>query len=90
MRVLLDAGKLRPLNSVSVDSSKLTGEWPYTIKIQLIAGMIPPNLIDAIKGTGFDYGLSARKLAEEVTRQNDPIRGHQVLHVRELQLKKSR
>ena len=36
--------------------------------------MIPVNLVNEIKGVGFDYFLSAREVAERV------VQGHLVLH----------
>jgi hypothetical protein len=56
-----------------VPASALTGAGPYTARVELVAGMVPVNLIDAIKGVGFDYGMSAREVAERV------VAGHQVL-----------
>ena len=49
-----------------VKRSALTGKGPYTAKIQLIAGMVPINLVDAISLVGFDYGMSARDVARGV------------------------
>ena len=51
----------------------LTGSGPYTARLEIVAGMIPVNLIDKIKIVGFDYGLSARDIAERV------VAGHLVL-----------
>lgn len=42
-----------------VPGKKLTGSGTYTVTAKLVAGMVPVNLIDAIKGVGFDYGMSA-------------------------------
>ncbi|MBZ0110834.1 MAG: hypothetical protein K8J08_00090, partial [Thermoanaerobaculia bacterium] len=64
----------------SVPSSQLTGSGPYTVQVKLIAGMIPINLIDAIKGVGFDYFMSPREVAERV------VAGHQVLWEKELEV----
>ena len=44
----------------------LKGPGKYTIKIKLNAGMIPVNLIDAIKGVGFDYGMTPKQIARRV------------------------
>jgi hypothetical protein len=63
-----------------VPASALTGAGPYTARIELKAGMVPINLIDAIKDVGFDYGLSARQVAERV------VAGHLVLWEREVEL----
>jgi hypothetical protein len=59
--------------SYSVSGDELSGPGPYTINVKLIAGMIPVNLIAAIQGVGFDYGMSPKKIAESV------VEGHQVL-----------
>lgn len=56
-----------------VPASALTGQGPYTIRAELVAGMVPVNLIDAIKDVGFDYFMSAREVAERV------VAGHLVL-----------
>ena len=61
-----------------VKASELSGAPPYSANIKLIAGMVPPNLIDAIKGMGFDYGLSARGIADAV------VAGHRVLWERDV------
>lgn len=50
---------------------------PYTANVKLIAGMVPVNLINEIKDVGFDYGLTARDIAEAV------VDGHLVLWERE-------
>jgi hypothetical protein len=64
----------------SVPSSQLTGSGPYTVQVKLVAGMIPVNLIEAIKGVGFDYFMSPREVAERV------VAGHQVLWEKELEV----
>ena len=62
----------------SVKKSEMTGKGPYKAMIQLKAGMVPVNLINKIKGVGFDYGLSARDIAKEL------IKGHQIIWETEL------
>ena len=42
--------------------------------------MVPPNLIDAIKGVGFDYKMNPRQIADAV------IAGHRVLWERDVAL----
>lgn len=59
-----------------ISSECLTGDGPYTCQIELVAGMVPVNLIQAIASAGFDYGLSAREVADRV------VAGHMVLHTR--------
>jgi len=61
-----------------VDGDLLTGNGPYKAKIDFIAGMAPANLINAIKGQGFDYAMSAREVAENVAA------GYEVLSTKEL------
>ncbi|MEM8993395.1 MAG: multiheme c-type cytochrome [Acidobacteriota bacterium] len=63
-----------------VEASALTGRGPYRVKAELIAGMVPVNLIDAIKDVGFDYDMSPRQVAEAV------VDGHLVLWERELDI----
>ncbi len=59
---------------------ELTGRGPYKARIQLIAGMVPVNLIHEIKDVGFDYFMSAREVAEKV------VEGHLVLWETDLDL----
>lgn len=56
-----------------VKKGELTGHGPYKAVVQLKAAMVPVNLLNAIKGVGFDYGLSARDVAEAL------VAGHQVI-----------
>lgn len=63
-----------------VDDDNLTGRPPYNVKIELKAAMVPINLIGAIMSVGFDYGMSAREVADAV------ISGHQILWERETTL----
>jgi hypothetical protein len=49
-----------------VDSELLTGRTPYRLNIKLVAGQLPPHLINAIAGAGFEYGLSARTLGNKL------------------------
>ena len=52
--------------SYSVDPKFLTGKTPYRLNIKLIAGQLPPHLINAISGAGFEYGLSARAIGDKL------------------------
>ncbi|MFP8880296.1 MAG: hypothetical protein VCE43_13010, partial [Myxococcota bacterium] len=63
-----------------IKASQLTGAAPYKAVIQFKAGMIPPNLVAEISFLGFDYGLSAREIAEAV------VAGHQIVWEREFML----
>ena len=62
----------------SVTKSQMTGPGPYRAVIQLKAAMVPVNLINEIRGVGFDYNMSARDVADAV------VAGHQVLWEREV------
>ena len=65
-----------------VKRSELVGsKGPYNANIKLIVGMVPINLINEIKDVGFDYGMSAREVAEGV------LAGHLVLWERDVILK---
>jgi Cytochrome c554 and c-prime len=50
--------------SYSINEELLTAHSPYTINIKLVVGQLPPHLIHAISGQGFEYGLSARAIAD--------------------------
>lgn len=49
-----------------VDGSALTGNGPYKIDIKFISQEIPVNLVAAIQGVGFDYGMSPKEIADGV------------------------
>ena len=49
-----------------IDGDMLTGKGPYKAKISLKAGMAPANLVGAIQGRGFDYGMSAQEVVAGV------------------------
>lgn len=50
----------------SVDASALTGKAPYKIDFKFIAQMVPVNLLTAIQGVGFDYGMSPKEIGDAV------------------------
>ena len=56
-----------------IDSDQLSGSGPYTATVELVAGMIPINLLNDIQEVGFDYGMSAKQIGDAV------VEGHQVL-----------
>jgi hypothetical protein len=60
----------------SIQPSQLTGCGPYTVSVQLVAAMVPINLIQEISSVGFDYGMSARQIADAI------VDGHVVVHTR--------
>ncbi|MGR8931666.1 MAG: c-type cytochrome [Gammaproteobacteria bacterium] len=49
-----------------VDAARLSGRKPYRINVKLVAGQLPPHLINAISGFGLDYGLTARSLGDKL------------------------
>lgn len=57
----------------SISADKLTGKGTYTAKIKLISQMVPVNLIDAIKGVGWDYGMNTRQVADLVVKNGSVI-----------------
>ena len=61
----------------TVSNRALTGNGPYNVKMELVSGMVPVNLVHAISSYGFDYGLSAREVADRV------VAGHTVVQERE-------
>lgn len=52
------------------------GRGPFTIRVQMIAGMVPVNLVHEISSVGFDYGMSAQEVADAI------VNGHMVLYER--------
>lgn len=49
-----------------IDTDMLAGNGPYEATIELMAQMIPINLITTIQVVGFDYGISPRAAADAV------------------------
>ena len=69
---------IEPLGSrwpeYEVSEERLEGsEGPYRATVKLISGMVPVNLIGKIQKVGFDYGMSAREVADRI------VAGHAVL-----------
>jgi hypothetical protein len=60
-----------------IKASELSGRGPYHATVRLIAGMVPVNLVHEISDVGFDYGMSARQIADRI------VAGHLVIHERE-------
>jgi hypothetical protein len=56
-----------------VSGKDLTGRPPYTGRVRMLAGMVPINLVYAIKDVGFDYGMTPREVADKI------VAGRQVL-----------
>jgi cytochrome c554/c'-like protein len=61
-----------------VKGKHLTGKGAYKALIELKAAMAPANLIGAIQGRGFDYGMSAREVVDGVAA------GHEILYKKEI------
>jgi hypothetical protein len=57
----------------SVDSDLLTDDGPYEVNVKLVAPMIPVALIGTIQEMGFEFGMTARQLADRV------VSGHTVI-----------
>ncbi|MCA9118859.1 MAG: hypothetical protein H6822_16230 [Planctomycetaceae bacterium] len=57
-----------------IDRSQLTCNGPYYAQVELVAGMVPVNLIHFIEPAGFDYHMSGREIADAI------VEGHVVVH----------
>ena len=67
----------------SVSEELLEGrQKPYTITVELVAGMLPVHLVREIYEVGFPYNMSAREVADAV------VAGHQVVWSRTMVLDK--
>jgi len=66
--------------SYKIAGGALTGNRPYKANVKLMAASVPINLVNAIKGVGFDYQMSARQVAEGI------LAGHLVLWERTIVL----
>jgi mono/diheme cytochrome c family protein/nitrate/TMAO reductase-like tetraheme cytochrome c subunit len=49
-----------------VDQEALSGKKPYRINVKMVAGQLPPHLIDAISGVGLEYGLTPQALGNKL------------------------
>jgi hypothetical protein len=68
-----------------VSSDEMRGTSPpYTAKVELVAGMIPVNLINEIKDVGFDYNMSPRQIADGV------LAGYMTIWDRNIELRRGR
>ena len=61
-----------------IDSDALTGKGPYRAQIKLIQQPAPINLLVAMQGVGFDYGITPRQAGDAL------IAGAQVLWENEI------
>ena len=57
--------------SYEVEGDALTGKGPYTATVRLNSQMVPVNLITAVQRVGFDYGMSAKDVADAVVEGAD-------------------
>ena len=65
----------------TVDRDALAGSTgPYFANVKIKSAMVPVNLIHEIEGVGFDYGMSAREVADAV------VAGHVVVQERDIDL----
>lgn len=76
---------IHPLGSkwanYEINKAQLSGsDGPYKANIKIISGMVPVNLVYEIQDVGFDYGMSAREVADAV------VDGHTILWEREIVL----
>lgn len=60
--------------SYEVDGAKLTKSQEYHITVRFISQMVPVNLLTAIQGVGFDYGMSPKKVADELVKGASVVR----------------
>ncbi len=56
-----------------VDASQLTGREPYVAIVQLKTAMVPVNLVNEIKGVGFDYNMTTQAITQGL------LAGHRVV-----------
>lgn len=65
-----------------VTRKQLSGRAPYKANVQLVAGMVPVNLINEVADAGIDYYMTPRELADRL------VEGHQVLWEKNIELRK--
>jgi len=61
-----------------IPAKYLTGSTEYNVMIKLKSAMVPINLINEIKDVGFDYGMSAKQVADKI------LAGHSVIWEKQL------
>ncbi len=59
--------------SYKIDGGLLAGPGIYDVSIKLISQSVPVNLISAIQGAGFDYGMSPKEIGESIVSGADLI-----------------
>jgi hypothetical protein len=60
--------------SYSLDRAVFKGKTAFNIDIKLVSQMVPVNLISAIQGAGFDYGMSPKQIGDAVVAGATVIR----------------
>lgn len=51
-----------------VAAEELTGKAPYSVNLKFISQMVPAHLAWDVSGVGFDYGLSAKEVADRIVK----------------------
>jgi hypothetical protein len=65
--------------SYKVKGDALTRRSPYRVIVRLVAGMVPVNLVHAIQGVGFDYGMSALEVADAIKSRHTRLWEYQAI-----------
>ena len=63
----------------TLEEDALTGNTPYLAIVRLVAGMVPVNLVHAIQEVGFDYGMSAREVADAIRSRHTLLWEYQAI-----------
>ncbi len=63
----------RRVATYKISTQDLTGHEPYHATVKLRYQAVPVNLISAIQSVGFNYGMSAREVADAVVAGGDVI-----------------
>ncbi len=71
-------GIRKPQYRVTADQLK-GAKFPVTAVVELKAAMVPVNLVDAIKGVGFDFDLSPRDIADTLVHGHVDSEGEVVI-----------
>ena len=54
-----------------IEGAALSGKGPYGASVRLRSQMVPVNLVIGIQDVGFDYGMSAKQVAEALVEGGD-------------------
>lgn len=63
----------------TVDKSKLGDNGPYRIAVQLKTAMVPVNLLNEILDVGFDYNMSPRDIADNLSKGHSDAEGNPII-----------